>query len=195
MFLLFAARGLITSMGRFFLMAIALFMAFSWITGLSWSWWPFQPKLPSQATTAAEISTTITGKGRVFGSDRLVLDDRLIRLWGVDAMERNQGCATPEGRTPTCGTIPEKLLRTALQQGEVACTVIEVDAWNRAVARCSVDGQDLGAMLVEAGYALSTPEHAGPYALEEERARAAKTGIWAGHFMQPWNVRRPQDPF
>ena len=52
---------------------------------------------------------------------------------------------------------------------------------SRTLARCTVDGFDLGQTVVAAGWAVSD----GVYFLDEAAARAAGRGIWSGTFELP----------
>jgi endonuclease YncB( thermonuclease family) len=49
------------------------------------------------------------------------------------------------------------------------------------LARCSIDGEDLGAALVGAGLALARDG----YRNEESAARSAGLGLWQGRFVDP----------
>lgn len=195
MLLLFASRRFMSSIGRMILMVAVPFFFYSWISGVSLSWWSFNNPVADVATTSDSVGMTLSGKGKAHTSDSLIVNRRLVRLWGMDAMEYNQGCAHEGERTHQCGKVAKRILIRALAQGPVICTVRDHDAWDRAIATCSVKGVDLGGLLVREGYALSTPEGGGPYAQEEASAKATSTGIWAGHFMQPWNVRAASAPF
>jgi endonuclease YncB( thermonuclease family) len=58
------------------------------------------------------------------------------------------------------------------------------------VARCEVGGTDLGAWLVEQGWALAYRRYGSAYVAQEDRARAGRRGLWAGTFVPPWAWRR-----
>ena len=52
-------------------------------------------------------------------------------------------------------------------------------SYERAVATCSVNGADLGDLMVGAGWARDWPKYSqGAYADSEARARAARKGVW-----------------
>lgn len=144
---------------------------------------PFTPGPASEAV----VGTELVGLGTAINGDTLVVKNRLVRLWGMDAMEPTQTCMFKGQRIDTCGEIPKGMLERHLAKKAVVCTVRAVDAWGRAVSSCKVDGTDLGSMLVHAGYALSTD--AGAYVVEQAAAERAHAGVWDGFFMQPWNAR------
>ena len=61
------------------------------------------------------------------------------------------------------------------------------DRYERLLARCRLDGDDIGAWLVRVGLAVSY----GDYEREETTARKRKLGLWAGSFEWPsaWRQR------
>ena len=64
------------------------------------------------------------------------------------------------------------------------------DRYRRAVATCEVGGTDLGGWLVEQGWALAFRRYGLAYVAQEDRARDARRGLWAGSFVPPWALRR-----
>lgn len=58
------------------------------------------------------------------------------------------------------------------------CTVTDNDRYRRMVARCAVNGRDLGAILVSEGLAISETNYGDPYRREERAAREQGRGIW-----------------
>lgn len=79
------------------------------------------------------------------------------------------------------------MLRRLVSSGKVVCEGYERDRYERLLARCSVNGKDIGAALVEAGWAVAY----GDYDREEAMARRARKGIWDGTFDAPrdWRAR------
>lgn len=51
-------------------------------------------------------------------------------------------------------------------------------SWDRVVARCTVNGRDLGAVLVREGLARSDPDFGDQYRAEETYARIQRRGVW-----------------
>lgn len=58
------------------------------------------------------------------------------------------------------------------------CTVSSTDRYRRNVATCTVNGRDLGAILVREGLATSETNYGDPYRREETAARRARLGVW-----------------
>ena len=66
---------------------------------------------------------------------------------------------------------------------------MRADRFGRTVVRCMVDGEDIQKWLVKSGWALAYLQYSKVYEPDEKEARAAKTGIWAGAFIAPWDWR------
>lgn len=58
------------------------------------------------------------------------------------------------------------------------CTVTDTDRYRRLVVRCTVNGRDLGGILVREGLAISETNFGDPYRREEGEARQQGRGIW-----------------
>lgn len=107
---------------------------------------------------------------RVIDGDTLVASGQTIRLWGINAPEKN----APLYRVSTM------YLETILAEGGLACKMIELDRYRRSVMHCTVHDADIGSMMVQMGMAKDFTKYSGGYYQEEEReARARKRGIWA----------------
>jgi endonuclease YncB( thermonuclease family) len=70
------------------------------------------------------------------------------------------------------------------------CDLIDTDRYGRVVMRCFAGKTDLGAALVQAGLALAYRQYSSIYSADEESAKTAKLGMWAGAFTAPWAWRR-----
>jgi endonuclease YncB( thermonuclease family) len=115
-----------------------------------------------------------------------VLGERRIRLTGLDAPELEQTCTDPAGRQWTCGRDARDFAIASLRGGDVVCTPAGRDAYGRTLAACTIDGRDLGASIVSAGWAVADSA----YFAEAAAARSAGRGIWSGSFVSPANWRR-----
>ena len=95
------------------------------------------------------------------------------------------------GAAYACGIEARNALQSLLGTGKLSCEKVDRDRYGRTVARCSVDGKDLGAAMVRAGWAVDFEHYShGAYAREEREARLAKRGLWAGEFEPPSLWRR-----
>jgi endonuclease YncB( thermonuclease family) len=72
----------------------------------------------------------------------------------------------------------------------VTCEDLGRDRYDRIIGRCTVAGEDMGAWMVSQGLALAYRRYSLDYVDEEADAQAARRGIWAGEFVEPWEWRR-----
>ncbi len=71
----------------------------------------------------------------------------------------------------------------------VSCTRRDTDRYGRMVARCTVQGVDISQWMVMQGQAIAFRKYSLDYIPDEDRARAATAGIWAGEFQDPSDFR------
>lgn len=152
---------------------------------LALAWW-LQPRSPGPGSIAA---TGVTGHAHVIDGDSLVVGGRELRLKGIDAPEGRQHC-TRNGADWACGEDARRHLQALIGGHTVICRAVESDRFHRLLAVCEVDGRTLNAAMVEDGFAVSY----GNYRAEEDRARSARRGIWAGEFERPreWRDHHPR---
>ena len=116
-----------------------------------------------------------------------------IRLFGIDAPEKNQQCSNADGTKWACGKTAQKVLKALVANAPyLQCYLIDTDRYGRAVMKCFAGKNDLGAALVRAGLALAYRQYSSIYSVDEDSARTAKLGMWAGVFTAPWAWRRSQ---
>ena len=139
-----------------------------------------------------ETPTEIRGSTpRVIDADTLQMAGQKVRLQGIDAPESAQSCRQPTGRSYLCGDRATQALRERIGTGTVTCKIEGRDRYKRALGICYMaDGTDLNGWLVSQGYALAYRRYSTRYVPQEDQAKAAQAGIWAGEFVQPWNWRR-----
>jgi endonuclease YncB( thermonuclease family) len=128
------------------------------------------------------------GRASVVDGDTLDLHGLRVRLASVDAPESRQSCWR-DGREWPCGRRSALALADLIGARQVSCRWREHDRYRRAVARCEVAGTDLGGWMVERGWALAYRRYGLRYVAQEQRARAARRGLWAGWFVPPWALR------
>ena len=131
------------------------------------------------------LPEALNGPAFVIDGDSLEIVGRRVRLYGIDAPERDQECRR-DGRNWACGQDAGVALRRKINGRAVNCEPIEFDQYDRILARCRVGGEDLNAWLVRNGWAVSF----GSYRDDENEARSNRQGIWVGEFQRPWEWRR-----
>jgi endonuclease YncB( thermonuclease family) len=128
----------------------------------------------------------ISGLAQAVDGDTLRLGVRRIRLTGLDAPELGQTCTDRAGHAWACGAEAKAFVAGVLAQGPVECVPAGRDAYGRTLAACTIDGGDLGAKIVSAGWAVADFG----YLAEQATAHAAGRGIWDGSFIAPADWRR-----
>lgn len=142
--------------------------------------------------TVPPLASTGASAGQIEGGVSAIDGDSLnmqIRLFGIDTPEAVQICKDDQGRDYPCGQVASDALAKLVQDKIVSCKVKTRDRYGRPVAICYADNIDIGGALVDAGVAVAFRKYSDKYVANEERARAARRGLWAGTFEMPWDYR------
>ena len=131
----------------------------------------------------------VAGIAQVVDGDTVRIAGAVIRLKGLDAPEMQQTCSRG-GETYRCGEAARGALVRLASDGIMRCRIEGKDKYRRALGRCFVHDEDVGARLVQSGWAVGY----GGYRLEEVRAQADKAGLWSGSFQKPADWRREHRP-
>jgi len=143
------------------------------------------------AEVACVPQERISGRAEVTDGDSLEIGSTRIRLFGVDAVEGRQSC-TRDGRDWACGDEAARKLRSLIGDRTVTCTKRDVDDYGRTVAVCRSGTVDLGEEMARSGFAVAYRRYSSDYVDEENAAKAARRGIWAGEFERPDSYRRDE---
>lgn len=150
-------------------------------------------KRPLTLLSALLLGSTLANADpavRVVDGDSLVIDNQRIRLWGIDAPERDQTCEGRDGRTYECGRDATAVMVELTRGQRVTCETRDTDRYGRTVAVCRTPAGELNAAMVRRGWAVVYRRYAkGAYESEEAAARAEHLGIWAGRFTLPEQYR------
>ncbi len=131
----------------------------------------------------------IVGVASVIDGDTIDIHGQRIRFFGIDAPESGQSCEDARGEAYRCGQKAALALDELLSGRTVRCERRDVDRFGRVVAICRVGSADANAFMVERGLAVAYRHYSMDYVANEERAHAAKRGLWAGDFEMPWDYR------
>ncbi len=131
-----------------------------------------------------------SGTATVIDGDTLDLNGKRYRLHGIDAPERAQKCKTSSGTTWSCGRAATRALVALIGTSDITCLTHDVDKYNRDIATCHANGQDLGRQLVSGGMAWAFVKYSERYTAEQSRAKAAGIGIWQGPAEPAWQFRQ-----
>lgn len=124
------------------------------------------------------------GPFRVVDGDSIEMGEIRFRLEGIDAPEYRQMCSRSGVEWP-CGKQAASFLRTMMGQPGTVCVGLGIDKYERVLAKCRLNDQDINGRMVEEGWAVSF----GAYYGEENRARQSGAGIWSGDFVRPQEWR------
>lgn len=134
------------------------------------------------------VNSAVTGQKIVVADgDSFAIGSRKMRLTGIDAPEYRQNCIDESGRAWPCGKTARLALEKIALEPEFSCEVEISDKYARELAICKTAyTPDIAATQVSNGMAVSH-EFADmrDYGAEEDRARAARLGIWRGTFERP----------
>ena len=138
---------------------------------------------------ACEAREVVSGPATVIDGDTLNIGAAVVRLYGIDAPEGKQTCRRNETDW-RCGVDATRKLQALVAGREVICEQRDTDTYGRVVAVCSAAGTDIGKDMVASGLALAYRHYSNDYVADEERARAARRGVWASEFTAPWDWRQ-----
>tara|TARA_Y100000590_G_scaffold85716_1_gene95956 strand:+ start:712 stop:1227 length:516 start_codon:yes stop_codon:yes gene_type:complete len=150
-------------------------------------------------TASISNDKTILGKAKVIDGDTIKIDKKKIRLFGIDAPEKEQICKKVYlsffifsfRKDYKCGEKSTLALKKKLKDKKVKCILEKnKDKYKRNIGTCFVKNQDINKWLVRNGYALAYKRYSKKYVLEEQYAKENKLGIWKGTFIEPEKWRR-----
>ena len=139
----------------------------------------------SPVKSVAEVS----GRINVIDGDTFDVGTTRVRVFGVDAPETDQLCVTEQGVRWTCGNWVTQQAKGLYQGRAAVCESIDLDRYGRVVARCSVDGVDVGQQLVSDGLAFAYRKYSMDYDLDEKTAAVNDRGLHASHVQSPAQFR------
>jgi endonuclease YncB( thermonuclease family) len=138
---------------------------------------------------ASADAADVSGVPKIRDGDQITIGNTRIRLGGIDAPSLDQLCLNATGERWTCGVAARDELIRHVDNKSWTCHVQRTDTRGRSVARCDVDGEDIQKWMVKSGWALAYVRFSHDYDAEEKAAREAKSGLWEGAFIAPWDWR------
>ena len=142
-------------------------------------------------SSSAKAHDTVQGRATVITGDTLVVAGQRMRLHGIDAPELGQPCHWPN-KTIDCGNISRTGLLDLIAPVEISCRRHATSSDGTWIASCTAEGFDVGRNMVHTGWALAWRRYSRMYIKVEEKAMAAKRGLWRGPFDKPWKWRKNQ---
>ena len=156
-----------------------------------------QPDIMSLPSFSSQVS--------VVTADTLNAQGRYIKLYGIAAPSITQTCANRRGESYYCGKQAALWLQSWLTTNPVTCRVMS-EKNGKMVAVCNLGQYDIGAALVNAGWAVADTRETEIYVPYEQNAQNNRDGLWQGKFYKPWDweaiqhrkpqykVIKPKDP-
>ncbi len=132
------------------------------------------------------------GVTRVINGDTLALGGRAIKLYGVAAPYKSQTCADSSGKGYKCGQQSISWLSNWLADNDVKCHILSEDDRGNAYGVCMLGPYDIGAALVNSGWAVADTRQTKIYLPYQEQAVANRRGLWQGEFYMPWDWEKIQ---
>lgn len=134
----------------------------------------------------------ITGISRIIGGDTLALNGRAVKLFGVAAPDISQTCADASGRGYKCGHQAISWLSGWLADNEIKCYILNEDERGVLTGVCMLGPYDIGAALINAGWAVADVRQTQIYLPYQNQALSNKRGLWQGEFYMPWDWQKIQ---
>jgi endonuclease YncB( thermonuclease family) len=132
----------------------------------------------------------VSGEALVTDGDTLEIGSTVIRIAGIDAPEIGQMCADAQGVPASCDLDALTAIAGLVAGRKVVCVGTKRDRYGRLIATCEGAVQDIGREMVKRGLAVAYRRYSERYTLDEDDARAARRGIWAGEFVEPEAYRK-----
>lgn len=143
----------------------------------------------AMAVTAA-TAQEIEGVAEVRSGNEIDVGDTMIRLYGALAPQPDETCDTGERRF-RCGVIAWSELIRLADGFRLSCDLEDLRAADGTrYATCYVGERDVNEALVRSGWA-EVAEGIDRYRVDQEDARRARRGLWAGRIRPPDRRQAP----
>lgn len=137
----------------------------------------------------AKSAPSIQRTASVIDGDTIEIRGERIRLDAIDAPESAQLCLDSAGERYRCGQKSALALADMIGRSMVSCVPKGRDRYKRVIAVCFKGDTNLNAWMITQGWAVAYRKYGIDYIPEEDEARLAQRGIWAGSFEMPWDWR------
>ena len=128
---------------------------------------------------APEAAAALVNYAKVRQDATLLVGSRVVRLYGIYVPPMGRTCRT-NLRPVKCGSNAVLALDFKIR-GFVRCQQVVRNRDRSVTARCLNKGVDLGAYLIERGWAVALPNGPFEYRILEKIARNRRMGIWGMH--------------
>ena len=148
----------------------------------------FETGMPAgQLPPQPQPDPVLTGKiSSIVSGDVFRMGQHTIRLYAIASPVIDQKCQDANGHIYDCGYVSARMLKDFVSGDDVTCRVMNFNAQNELMAACSVGSFDIGAAMVEEGWAIALPAINPIYVPYQQKAQEGKKGMWSGRFQMPW---------
>jgi len=126
---------------------------------------------------------------KVVDGDTIHIGNTKYRLFGIDAPEISQQCKK-DNKIILCGVDAKKMLENKIGKETPKCISQTKDKYNRVVAECFIQSENLSSYMVRSGYAVAYRKYSSKFVEDEKYAKNNKLGIWSTKFQNPEEFRR-----
>jgi endonuclease YncB( thermonuclease family) len=147
-------------------------------------WQTADSTAPRQSASSDQLEA-LPAQVAVVDGGTLRLQNRVVRLLGVEPPSRGTTCQANDGSGFDCGAAATNALAALVQQTPVACRLRGHDDMGRPYAICEASGTELNHAVIAAGWGRADdllPALKG----EEAAARAQRRGLWATARATTW---------
>ena len=151
--------------------------------------------ISSSPSLSAKFNKYIEGKIKVIDGDTIKMDGTRIRLFGIDAPEKNQICVNKNSESYNCGSISTKVLKRYVGREKIKCRYTEKDRYGRILGTCyfpyDSSKLSLNRYMVHTGHAVAYKRYSEKYLDSEKWAKDNHLGMWQGNFERPekWRTK------
>ena len=139
------------------------------------------------------LVTQVISEVRVIDGDTLIIEQKKIRLSGIDAPEKSQLCYNSNKVIYACGVIAYEKLNQLIIDSDfqlIKCKDFSKDHYGRFISNCWIGNIFINSWMVRNGWAMAYQKYSMEFVKEENDAKKEKLGIWNGQFVEPWNWRK-----
>ena len=146
----------------------------------------------------SEEKGSIIGIAKVIDGDTIKINDKKIRLFGIDAPEIKQFCKKPYlsisflsfQKKYSCGIKSTNNLKRMIKSNNIDCKIKGIDRYKRIIGECYKNKTNINSWMVRNGYAVAYTKYSKKFVAQQNLAKKEKLGIWVGSFEMPWDWRK-----
>jgi endonuclease YncB( thermonuclease family) len=145
--------------------------------------------LVGYAKIAFALPFIVEGAAKVIDGDTIHIQSYKMRLAAIDAPELAQKCEYLKAPWD-CGIAARNNLIAKINNNVITCKAEKKDLYNRYIATCFLEDEDLNMWMVLNGYATAYSKYSKVYLPAEVEAKENKVGIWSSSFQNPAEYRK-----